>query len=825
MSASAEGAIWWRWAWRDLRRHALQIASIGLVVGIGTGLFAGLSSTGRWRTLSNDASFAALHVHDLRVALQLGTFAPEGALAEAARSIEHADDVSALAERLVVDSQVDAGHTEETGHTGDTVLVGARIVGAPGLATGVAPAPVDTLWVSDGTRPAVASDHALLEVKFARYYGLPTSGSVTVAGGTTVPYSGLAVAPDDFSIVAQEGSVLAEADLATLHLDLDAAQRLTRRAGVVNDLVVTLRPGADIAAIGAELVAAVDSLGVVSPTLTTRDQTDAYRILYDDIDTDQQMWSILSALVLGAAALAAVNLISRAAEAQRREIGIGMALGLPRWQLGVRPALIGVEVGVVGVLAGIGIGVAVGALMRRLLESLLPLPVYLTPFQYSVYARGALFGLLPPVLASVVPVWRAVRVEPAEAIRTGHLAPDHGRLGAWTARLRLPGSSMAQMPVRNVLRRPRRALLTALGVGAAITALVAVLGMLDSFTATIDRGVAEVTKGDPERVVVTLAGLTSRADPRLGAITDSDAVGVVDTGLRLPATVTVGERQGEPIELLLEVLDFADALWTPTTSPVPLDEAAAGLVLARKAADDLGVDVGDTVVLQHPRLADGRYSMATTTVVVSAIHPDPIRSLAYLDRRYAARFGMDALTNIVQVVPAEGFDRTDLQRALFGVPGVSSAQPVARLGEVFDDVLDRFTSFLVLTAGAVLVLGVLIGLNTTRICVEERRREHATMLAFGVPLWRVTAGVVVEAAIIGVGATAVGLTAGYLTLRWILDALAERTLPDIGVVLHVGGTTVSMAAVVGVVALTLSPLLLVPRIARMDLSDTLRLME
>jgi putative ABC transport system permease protein len=197
--------------------------------------------------------------------------------------------------------------------------------------------------------------------------------------------------------------------------------------------------------------------------------------------------------VLGAAALAAVNLISRAAEAQRREIGIGMALGLPRWQLGVRPALIGVEVGLVGVVAGIGIGLGVGALMRGLLESLLPLPVYLTPFQPGVYVRGALFGLLPPMLASVVPVWRAVRMEPAEAIRTGYLAPDHGRLGAWTAHVRLPGSSMAQMPIRNVLRRPRRAVLTALGVGAAITALVAVLGMLDSFTATIDQGVAEVT--------------------------------------------------------------------------------------------------------------------------------------------------------------------------------------------------------------------------------------------------------------------------------------------------------------------------------------------
>ena len=115
-------AIWWRWAWRDLRQHAVQIASIGVVVAIGTGLFAGLSSTARWRTLSNDASFAVLHMHDLHVALQLGTFAPAGALAEAARSIDRADDVVALAERLVIDAQVDASDSS------DTVLVGARIV-------------------------------------------------------------------------------------------------------------------------------------------------------------------------------------------------------------------------------------------------------------------------------------------------------------------------------------------------------------------------------------------------------------------------------------------------------------------------------------------------------------------------------------------------------------------------------------------------------------------------------------------------------------------------------------------------------------------------
>lgn len=808
-----------RWAWRDLRHHLVQIASIGLVVAIGTGIFTGLGSTGRWRTLSNDASFAALHLHDVRVALQLGTFAPAGSLLAAARSISHATDLTAASERLVVDTQVDASAE------GHTVLVGARLVAAAGLASGRAEPTVDTVWLANGDRPVPGEDAGLLEAKFARYYGLATSGTVTLAGGTPVPYTGLGIAPEDFSVVAQQGSALAEADLATLYVDLATAQRLVGRPGMVNDLVVTLREGTDRTVVAAELAAAVSALGVVSPAVTTRDDTAAYRMLYDDIATDQQMWNILSALVLIAAALAAVNLISRVVETQRRDIGIGMALGLPRWRLAVRPALIGAEVAVIGTVAGVGVGVLVGSLMRNLLESLLPLPIYRTPFQYGVYLRGLAIGILPPLVAAVVPVWRAVRVEPAEAIRTGHLAPRGGRLGRWSARIRLPGSSLVQMPLRNTLRAPRRTVLTALGVGATISALVGVMGLLDSFDATVDRSVAEVTRGDADRVTITLDGLVSRVDPTVAAIAASPVVGALSAGLRVPVTAHRPGATAEPLDLVVEVIDFDTALWTPSTDDMPRAEARRGLVLARKAAADLGVGVGDEVVVTHPRLVDGRYEMVDTTLTVTALHPDPIRGLAYLDRQAAATFGLADAVNTLQAVPAEGHDRSELQRAVFGVPGVASAQPVTRLGEVFDEVLRRFTGFLAIIAGSVLALGVLIGVNATRISVEERRRDHATMRAFGVPVWVVVAHVVTEAALVGVVATAVGLAAGSALLRWLLDTIARRTLPEVGVVLELGGSTMWIAAGVGVAALSLAPLLLVRRITALQVPDTLRLVE
>jgi putative ABC transport system permease protein len=559
----------------------------------------------------------------------------------------------------------------------------------------------------------------------------------------------------------------------------------------------------------------------VSATVRDRDDVDAYQLLYDDIENDEQIWTMISVLVLFAAALAAFNLVSRIVEAQRREIGIGMALGLSRARLAVRPLLVGAQIGIVGTVAGIGVGLLLGLAMKGLFESFVPLPEWRTPFQFDVYAGAAALGVVIPVLAAALPVWRAVRVEPIEAIRTGHLAARTSRITDWTNRLSLPGSTLNHMPIRNVLRTPRRTMLTAVGVGAAITALVAVLGMLDSFGRSIDEGGEELTKGDPDRVVVTLDGFLAADDPVLTAIAGSDAVGRADVGLRLGAVALAADPEDD-IELLLELVDLDRAGWTPT---VVDGETGAGLILARKAADDLGVGPGDTVRIRHLELGAAGPRLTESDVRVDAIHPNPIRNFAFADLALAEEFGLAGAVNLVNVYPAEGATRGDVQRAVFDLDGVTSAQAVARFAEIFDEALEQFVGFLFVTAGFVLVLAVLIAFNSSRITVEERRREHATMQAFGLPVRTVMGVVVKESVVVGLAATVIGLVTGTLVLGWMLRTLAASSLPDVGISVYLSPATLLLALVTGVVTVAVAPLFLIRGLRRMNLPDTLRVME
>ncbi len=803
------------WALRDARRRWLQVLSIGLLLALGIGMYAAMSSMSIWRRDSADASFAALRMHDLRVSLAEGSYASAGRLRQALDRIGDRRAVTAAEERLVVPTQVDASRGRRT------TIVPGRLIGAPVGAT------VDRLAVVRG-RGLSGSDRATatgeLERNFARHYELPSSGTIRLAGGRPLRYAGQAEAPEYFIVTAPGADFGAEANFAAVFVPLATAQTLSGQPGRVNQLVLRVRRPSDLAAVQSQLGESLQRLlPATGFTFTRAGQEPARRLIYKDAEGDQQLMDIFAFLLLGAAVFAAFNLVSRAVEAQRREIGIGMALGVEPRALARRPLLLGGQVALIGVLLGIPAGLAANSWLRSVMETFFPLPVFRTPLELSVFARGAALGLVLSLLATALPLRRALRVTPVEAIRVGARAAKSSGL-AWMARgVRLPGGSLGNLPLRNVLRTPRRTVMTLLGIGAVVTIVIALAGMVDSFDATSAASRREALVGASQRLTVDLSAPVPAGSPVVSDISGSPAVGAAQTSLRLPSTLIAGRRH---IDVFTEVIDAERPIWRPSLRDGDLPATSAGLVIAQRAAEDLRVHIGDRLTVRHPVPTGPRsYQLVSTRLTVTGIHASPFRFLAYANQQAGSSLHVAGLTNRVSVVPAPGRSAADVKRALLGLPAVTAVQGAAAATDAVDQVMAQFTDVLVVTVALALIMALLIAFNSAAINADERAREDATMFAHGVSVARVIRGNMVEALLTGLLGTVVGIGVGYGVLRWMVTTVTPDTMPDVGTFVSIAPVTFALAVLAGTVIVALAPLLTLRRLRRADIPATLRVVE
>ncbi|NNF53324.1 MAG: ABC transporter permease [Acidimicrobiales bacterium] len=803
-----------RWSGRDFRQRWVQVGALSLVIALAVGAWAGLGGTDRWRRESNDRSFAALNMHDLRVELTPGSFAREGELAAVLSSIEHAEWIEAFEERLLLPTQVDA-------------TTNAEAILAPGEILGVGndgEPEIDAIEIRSGSAMSQAAG-VLLDVHFATQNELPPTGQIRLSGDVTLPYVGHGLSPEYFVVVSDRGGLFAASSYAVVFAPLPMLQELSGHSSEVNQLVLTSTVEADPDVLADEVRGAIGAaLPGVGFTLTPVTEEISFRLLYDDIDNDQRFYNIFAGLIFAGATFGAFNLARRLVESQRRELGISMALGVPSPIIALRPLLVGLQMSVLGAVFGVGVGLALAEAMKSLFESLLPLPVWETSMNWGAFIRAALVGVLVPLCGVAWPVFRALRVTPNETMMPPYRSQSHRRIPRIGRTLRLPGSSLARVPLRNVLRSLQRTTLTVLALAASIAALVAVLGMLDSFTATIDQGEASSLLGNPTRITVDLEQVEPVDSDVVRQVTANESVDEWSLGLRLPASLTV-EGAAE-IDIALEVRPLAAGLWTPALDREILPSQEPELILSRKAMDDLGLEVGQTVTLRHPvRQGPLAFGLTETSLRIAAIHDLPLRSSAFIDSEHAGLFGLRGMTNSIDVVPVPSASRDDVKRALFPIGGVAAVQGVAETAEIFRELLDDFLSFLLIVEGATVALALLVAFNATSINVDERQREHATMRAFGLPLPKIVGLMIAENAILGLLGGLAGVGVGALLVRWIVEVSVADTVPDIGITATVSGQSVLVALALGVVTVALTPLLSIYRLRRTDLPSTLRVVE
>ena len=819
------------WSLRDLKSRWIQVVTIALVIGLGIGSFASFNSLTAWRLASNDASFEATRMYDLKIGLSDGSYVEQGRMTEVVNSIPSASSIVATQERLIVPTLLevvsDAEMERERGDPNGILLVPGRIVGMD-VSQPEGPG-VTRLHIVEGRNltPADAGEPiVVLESKFADSHDLPTEGQARVAGGRAISWIGHALAPEYFIVLTEGGATFAHSSYGVLFTSRETAQNLAERPGMVNDLVLLLDDSASRETVIAEIERALSAaLPTVGASVTEDTDDPIFRAVNEDVAGDQQASNIIAIFIFIGAVFAAFNLTTRMVETQRREIGIGMALGVPRRQIALRPITVGAQIAILGVIFGLVVGWVIGWLMEGVMTDFLPLPVWEAPFQFAIFGAVTVIGILVLLIAIGYPVWRAVNVNPIDAIRTGHLAARGGGLAPLVTRLPIPGATFAQLPFRNVARAPRRALLTILGIAAAVAITVALVGILDAYVSAVRDGRDETLRTSAERLEVDLIVPVPIESQIFREIANSHTIARLEPGLRVGGSIT-SAQDDEGFDVLIRFMDFDSDIWTPSVVDGALDGETPGVVLAEKAASDLGVAVGDDIILTHPvREGFASFSLQETTLPVLAIHPFYLRTYAYMDVQHMDILNVSQLTNRITVIPSEGNTLTHVKQDLFNIQGVVGVDTVAAEAQLVEDLLDQFISILRIMEAIPLLLAILIAYNTASIAMDERRREHATMAAYGVPYRTILRMAVIESMILGIFATIVGIIIGIGLLFYLLFVILPASSPDFGISLAFTPMSALIVITFGILAVAAAPLLTARKLRRENIPATLRVME
>jgi ABC-type lipoprotein release transport system permease subunit len=512
-------------------------------------------------------------------------------------------------------------------------------------------------------------------------------------------------------------------------IPLEEAQTLLLQPRRVSMFYVRLRDPADEARLRARVERHLSNL-----TLSTT----------SEFADRQQLLEIWEGFAWGISALAVViggvvmtNTLFMSVFERTREIGLLRALG---WRRGrVLRLILGESLALsfLGGLVGIGLGVAVVLLLRG---SIIFMGVLGVQFSPELFARALITVAVLGLVGGAYPAWWASRLLPLEALCY------EGGGGAHVPRF-LPG-----MTARNLWRRRTRTGLTTLGIGVGIAAIVALggitQGMIEIITGMMTGSQADLMAIEAGVSDMGYSAIDERVGARFAALPDVEAVsGIIITFAsteEMPMLFVFGYH---PREFAIRHFCIVEG---------EMLAARRQVIVGRKAAEAMGLEVGDTLrLLESTFRVAGIYETGVgyeeSGVVVSlreaqTLAGKPHQVMWYLikvrdpERAEAVRDYLDA--NFPEIAVSLTSEVVEI------MPDMRSMEEMVRQ-----------ISLLAVIIGAVGML------NTMLMSVLERTREIGVLRALGWRRRQVIGMILREALALGAVGGVCGIILG-LALAW-----------------------------------------------------------
>jgi ABC-type antimicrobial peptide transport system permease subunit len=466
----------------------------------------------------------------------------------------------------------------------------------------------------------------------------------------------------------------------------------------------------------------------------------------------QEMIKYLAGVAWGIAALAVLigglvmmNTLFMSVFERTREIGLLRAIGWGRGQVlrlilgeslvfAALGGLLGTGLGVLGTYAMRGSGTAFGA--------------YGGAFTPQLFIQAYVTVLVLGLVGGLYPAWWASRLQPLEALRY------EGGAGDNKGELRVPGAGMA---VRNLWRQRTRTLLTSLGIGAGIAAIVALGGIADGFMVTFTEMVvgsqADLMALEADASDMGYSSIDERIGARLAALSDVQAVSGVG--------FAYGATEETPIFLMMG--------YNPREFGISHFKIVEGqplatnrqMIVGRQAAESMGLEVGDTF-----RVMDSTFRIVGIYESGGSFEDSGAVITVRDAQRLQGRPHQVSMYGIKVRDPDRVEEVRDYLNANFPEIEVSLSSEFA---ESIPD-MERMAAM----TGQIVFMAILLGavgmLNTMLMSVLERTREIGVLRALGWQRRQVVGLILREALVLGVVGGVCGILLG-MGFVWALQQI------------------------------------------------------
>jgi putative ABC transport system permease protein len=779
---------------RDLWRMKGQVLAICLVIAAGVATFVMSLSTLDSLRRTLDAyyeryRFAHVFVHLKR--------APN-ALADRLAAVP---GVSQVQTRVVVDVTLDVSGLPEPA-VGRLVSIPDRP--RPGL---------NTLYLRSGRyiEPGHGNE-VLVSEAFALAHGLkPGDQVLAIINGRKQPLRlvGVALSPEHIYQFAP-GELLPDARrFGVLWMGYTELAAAFNMQGAFNDAAVTLTPDAS----EPEVLSRLDRLTAPYGGLGAYGRADqpSHQFVTNEMKELRGMALVIPVIFLAVAAFLLHVVVSRLIQTQREQIAALKAFGYTRREVAWHYLKLVLLVVVLGVALGTLVGAWMGRGVTEMYTRFFRFPVFTYRLDGGIVLLGLAISAGAAVIGTLGAVARAVALPPAEAMRPEPPATYRPILLERIGLQRL-FSPPVRMILRQLERRPLKALLTCFGIALAVSVLILGNFGLDAIEHVIDTQFYLAQRQD-----MTLTLVEPSSTKVLEELNHLPGVRHCEGFRVLPARLRSANRTRRVAIQGLDSEGQLNRLMDMERRIVPLPPG--GLVLSTKLAEILEVRVGDCVLVE---VLEGE--RPTRDVPVVGLIDDFSGLSAYMDIRAANALMREGsvVSGAFLAVDAEQID--ELYTVLKNTPRAASisvkAATLRSFRQTIAENLLRMRTFTVLFA-AVIAVGVVY--NTARIALSERSRELATLRVIGFTRGEVSLILLGELALLTLAAIPIGLVLGYALAALVIRVAYDTELFRIPLV--VSWFTYGFAAVVTLLAALFSGVIARRLLAQLDLVAVLKSKE